>query len=69
MGGSDADTAIHSAIDLAVTIGETGVLEEGIGKFEARIGVRAREKILHSFSGGQTYWLGRGWTEYEEMDL
>lgn len=67
MGGSAADTAILSAVDLSKTIGEFGVSSKSIGDFESRMKVRADEKIRHSFGGGKTYWQGKNWSEYKEM--
>lgn len=54
VGGSGTDTATYSAIDLAVTIGETGATAKGIGNLKQEW----RWKILHSSARGQTYWQG-----------
>ncbi|KAI1084577.1 FAD/NAD(P)-binding domain-containing protein [Whalleya microplaca] len=67
MGGAGGDTAIQNAADLAHTISEGGITEGGIADFEKRMKVRAREKIEHSFRGGQKFWRGKEWTEYSEV--
>ena len=69
MGGLGADTAIHSAIDLAMTLSKASSSEKEIGEFEARMAARAKEKILYSFKGGQRYWQGREWTQYKETNF
>ncbi|KAJ8128012.1 hypothetical protein O1611_g5624 [Lasiodiplodia mahajangana] len=68
MGGSGADTAVRNAVDLARTIAEEGVTRESIEGFESRMEARAKERIEHSFRGGQKFWRGKEWTEYEEID-
>ncbi|KAI1131297.1 FAD/NAD(P)-binding domain-containing protein [Nemania abortiva] len=68
MGGSGADTAIRNAADLAQTIAE-GITEKSIAGFESRMETRAKEKIEHSFRGGQKFWRGKEWTEYSEIDV
>lgn len=69
MGGSGGDTAIQSAADLARTITEEGVTESSIMGFESRMEARAKEKIEHSFRGGQKFWRGKEWTEYNEVNV
>lgn len=69
MGGSGADTAIRNAADLAQTIAREGVTVQSMIGFEARMTQRAREKIEHSFRGGQKFWRGKEWNEYKEVDL
>lgn len=69
MGGSGGDTAIQNAADLARTLAEEGVTENSIMSFEARMEARAKEKIEHSFRGGQKFWRGKEWTEYNEVDI
>ncbi|PQE22387.1 Cercosporin toxin biosynthesis protein [Rutstroemia sp. NJR-2017a WRK4] len=72
MGGSGADTAITSAVDLMNAIREADLLkdsgfgEDSIRSFEKRVAERAEEKIEHSFKGGQKFWKGREWTYYKE---
>ncbi|KAI5923881.1 hypothetical protein F4810DRAFT_666396 [Camillea tinctor] len=68
MGGSGADTAIQDATDLARTIAE-GITDDSITAFQARMGARAKEKIEHSFRGGQKFWRGGEWTDYSEVDM
>lgn len=67
MGGSGGDTAIRNAADLAHTLAEEGVTESSIMGFENRMEGRAKEKIEHSFRGGQKFWRGKEWTEYNEI--
>ncbi|KAK7707984.1 hypothetical protein SLS64_006806 [Diaporthe eres] len=67
MGGSGGDTAIRNAADLAHTLAEEGVTESSIMGFESRMERRAKEKIEHSFRGGQKFWRGKEWTEYNEI--
>lgn len=69
MGGSGGDTAIRNAVDLARTIAEQGVTPESMHNFEARMRSRAKDKIEHSFRGGQKFWRGKEWTEYSEVDF
>ncbi|KAI0536141.1 FAD/NAD(P)-binding domain-containing protein [Xylaria digitata] len=69
MGGSGADTAIRNAADLARTIAEEGITQDTLTEFESRMGERAKEKIEHSFRGGQKFWRGKEWTEYSEIDV
>lgn len=69
MGGSGGDTAIRNAADLARTLAEEGITESSIMDFEARMEARAKEKIEHSFRGGQKFWRGKEWTEYNEVDV
>ncbi|KAI1269294.1 FAD/NAD(P)-binding domain-containing protein [Xylariaceae sp. FL1019] len=69
MGGSGADTAIRSAADLAETISTAGVSLQSLGGFETRMEERARERIEHSFRGGQRFWRGKEWTGYGESDI
>ncbi|KAI0406165.1 hypothetical protein F4802DRAFT_596523 [Xylaria palmicola] len=68
MGGSGADTAIRNAADLARTIAEC-VTRDNLAGFESRMEARAKEKIEHSFKGGQKFWRGKEWTEYSEIDV
>ncbi|KAI0440749.1 FAD/NAD(P)-binding domain-containing protein [Xylaria telfairii] len=68
MGGSGADTAIRNAADLARTIAEEGVTQSTLAEFESRMEARAKEKVEHSFRGGQKFWRGKEWTEYREID-
>ncbi|KAI2470513.1 FAD/NAD(P)-binding domain-containing protein [Annulohypoxylon bovei var. microspora] len=69
MGGSGGDTAIRNAADLAQTIAEEGVTKSSIADFEARMEAKAKEKIEHSFRGGQIFWRGKEWTEYSSVDV
>jgi 2-polyprenyl-6-methoxyphenol hydroxylase-like FAD-dependent oxidoreductase len=69
MGGSGGDTAIRNAADLARTIAEEGVTVTSIANFEIRMESRAKDKIEHSFRGGQKFWRGKEWTEYGEIDI
>ncbi|ROV97502.1 hypothetical protein VPNG_08733 [Cytospora leucostoma] len=69
MGGSGGDTAIRNAADLAQTLAEEGVTESGMVNFEARMEALAKEKIEHSFRGGQKFWRGKEWAEYNEVDV
>lgn len=69
MGGSGGDTAIRSAADLARTLAEEGITDSSILNFEARMEAMAKEKIEHSFRGGQKFWRGKDWTEYSETDV
>ncbi|KAI0379278.1 hypothetical protein F5Y04DRAFT_260085 [Hypomontagnella monticulosa] len=66
MGGSGGDTAVRNAADLARTLAEEGVTQESVAGFEARMAALARERIEHSFRGGQKFWRGKEWTEYTE---
>ncbi|KAH8892608.1 FAD/NAD(P)-binding domain-containing protein [Thozetella sp. PMI_491] len=68
MGGSGADTAIRNAADLARTVAEDGVTRNHLAAFESRMEERAKERIEHSFRGGQKFWRGKEWTEYSEID-
>ncbi|KAI0487268.1 FAD/NAD(P)-binding domain-containing protein [Xylaria cf. heliscus] len=68
MGGSGADTAIRNAADLAQTIAEKGVSRNTQAEFESRMEARAKEKVEHSFRGGQKFWRGKEWSEYSEID-
>ncbi|KAM0812770.1 putative FAD/NAD(P)-binding domain-containing protein [Seiridium cardinale] len=69
MGGSGADTAIRNAADLAATIADNGFTTNNISDFEARMEALAKEKIEHSFKGGQKFWRGKEWTHYTESVL
>jgi 2-polyprenyl-6-methoxyphenol hydroxylase-like FAD-dependent oxidoreductase len=69
MGGSGGDTAIKCAADLARTIGEEGVAATSLSAFEERMRVRAKERIEHSFRGGQKFWRGKKWWEYGAVKL
>ncbi|ROV87825.1 hypothetical protein VMCG_10553 [Cytospora schulzeri] len=69
MGGSGGDTAIRTAADLARTLAEQGVTERSIMDFEARMEAISKEKIEHSFRGGQKFWRGKEWTGYSEADV
>ncbi|PQE17100.1 Cercosporin toxin biosynthesis protein [Rutstroemia sp. NJR-2017a BBW] len=77
MGGSGADTAVTSAVDLTNAIRETGsdllkdsgFGEDSIGSFERRMAERAEEKIKHSFEGGQKFWKGKEWKYYKETPV
>ncbi|KAI1137435.1 FAD/NAD(P)-binding domain-containing protein [Hypoxylon sp. FL0543] len=69
MGGSGGDTAVRSAADLARTIAEEGVTKASLAEFEARMEARAKERIEHSFRGGQKFWRGKEWDEYSEIDV
>jgi 2-polyprenyl-6-methoxyphenol hydroxylase-like FAD-dependent oxidoreductase len=69
MGGSGADTAIRNAAELAHTIAEEGITKSSISKFEVKMEATAKEKIQHSFRGGQKFWRGKEWTEYSETDV
>lgn len=68
MGGSGGDTAIRNAADLAHIITEKGITASSIHDFEVRMEARAKDKIMHSFRGGQKFWRGKEWTEYGEVD-
>lgn len=68
MGGSGADTAIRSAADLARTIAEDGITKSTVMDFELRMEERAKERIEHSFKGGQKFWRGKEWTQYREVN-
>lgn len=69
MGGSGGDTAIQNAADLARALAEEGITERSIMEFEARMEARAKQKIQHSFRGGQRFWRGKEWTGYREVNL
>ncbi|CAI6246206.1 unnamed protein product [Periconia digitata] len=69
MGGSGADTAIRNAADLAQTIAQDGITTSSIADFEVRMAQRAKEKIEHSFRGGQKFWRGREWYTYNGINL
>ncbi|KAI1755940.1 FAD/NAD(P)-binding domain-containing protein [Xylaria castorea] len=69
MGGSGGDTAIRNAADLARTIAEEGVTRDTLARFESRMKARAKEKVEHSFRGGQKFWRGKEWTEYSEINV
>lgn len=69
MGGSGGDTAIQNAADLAWTIAEHGITKDSIADFEARMELRSKEKILHSYRGGQKFWRGKEWTKYSDADI
>ncbi|KAK6081878.1 Demethylsterigmatocystin 6-O-methyltransferase 5 [Seiridium cupressi] len=69
MGGSGADTAIRNAAGLAATIADNGLTTNNISDFEARMEALAKEKIEHSFKGGQKFWCGKEWTHYTESVL
>lgn len=69
MGGSGGDTAIRNAADLARTLAEEGITESSIMGFEVRMEARAKDKIEHSFRGGQKFWRGKEWAEYDEVDV
>jgi 2-polyprenyl-6-methoxyphenol hydroxylase-like FAD-dependent oxidoreductase len=67
MGGSGADTALRNAADLAQTIAREGVTAQSITEFEVRMAERAKDKIEHSFRGGQKFWRGKEWNAYKEV--
>ncbi|OTB09041.1 hypothetical protein M426DRAFT_316332 [Hypoxylon sp. CI-4A] len=67
MGGSGGDTAVRNAADLAATLGN-GITKSNIADFEARMEARSKERIEHSFKGGQKFWQGKEWTWYGEAD-
>lgn len=69
MGGSGGDTAVKNAVDLANTFGKEGVQREALNSFEERMRERAKERIEHSFLGGQKFWSGRDWWNYGEVDI
>ncbi|KAI1094216.1 FAD/NAD(P)-binding domain-containing protein [Rostrohypoxylon terebratum] len=69
MGGSGGDTAVRNAADLARTIAEEGITKTSIENYEARMKEKAKEKIEHSFRGGQKFWHGKEWSEYSEVDV
>ncbi|RDW73476.1 zeaxanthin epoxidase [Coleophoma cylindrospora] len=69
MGGSGGDTAIQNAVDLAHTISQYGITQESIQGFEERMRERAKEKIEHSFRGGQKFWKGKEWFQYQEIEI
>ncbi|KAK9418083.1 putative FAD/NAD(P)-binding domain-containing protein [Seiridium unicorne] len=69
MGGSGADTAIRNAAGLAATIADNGLTTNNISDFEARMEALAKDKIEHSFKGGQKFWRGKEWTHYTESVL
>ncbi|KAI1104564.1 FAD/NAD(P)-binding domain-containing protein [Jackrogersella minutella] len=69
MGGSGGDTAVWNAADLARTIAEGAITKSSIVDFEARMEEKAKEKIEHSFRGGQKFWRGKEWTEYGDIDV
>ncbi|KAI0396111.1 FAD/NAD(P)-binding domain-containing protein [Xylariaceae sp. FL0594] len=80
MGGSGADTAIRGAVDLARTIATATSANSSNGDgstasdidlagHRARLQDLAKEKIEHSFRGGQKFWRGKEWTEYSEVDV
>ncbi|RWA12707.1 hypothetical protein EKO27_g2367 [Xylaria grammica] len=69
MGGSGADMAIRNAADLALTIAKDGITRYTFAEFESRMEARAKEKIEHSFRGGQKFWRGKEWTEYSEINM
>ncbi|KAI1209503.1 FAD/NAD(P)-binding domain-containing protein [Annulohypoxylon truncatum] len=69
MGGSGGDTAIWNAADLAQTIAKEGITKRSITDFEVRMEKKAKEKIEHSFRGGQKFWRGKEWTEYNEINV
>ncbi|KAH8680549.1 hypothetical protein BX600DRAFT_428543 [Xylariales sp. PMI_506] len=64
MGGSGGDTAIRNAADLAHSIGKCGIERGILESCKLRMGQRAKEKIEHSFRGGQKFWRGKEWFEY-----
>ncbi|KAI0116598.1 FAD/NAD(P)-binding domain-containing protein [Hypoxylon sp. NC0597] len=68
MGAAGGDTAIRCAADLARTIAEEGITKNSLAAFEARMEVRAKEMIEHSFRNGQRYWSGKEWEKYSEID-
>jgi 2-polyprenyl-6-methoxyphenol hydroxylase-like FAD-dependent oxidoreductase len=69
MGGSGADTAIRNAADLAQTIAQEGVTTQSVANFEVRMAQRSKDKIEHSFRGGQKFWRGKEWYEYKGINL
>jgi hypothetical protein len=69
MGGSGADTAIRNAADLAQTIAQEGVTAQSVASFEVRMAQRSKDKIEHSFRGGQKFWHGKEWYEYKSINL
>ncbi|KAI2603353.1 FAD/NAD(P)-binding domain-containing protein [Hypoxylon fragiforme] len=68
IGGAGGDTAMRNAADLAHTIAREGVTKASMSDFEARMQALAKEKIEHSFRGGQKFWSGKEWSEYNEID-
>ncbi|KAI1630905.1 FAD/NAD(P)-binding domain-containing protein [Biscogniauxia mediterranea] len=69
MGGAGGDTAIRNAADLARIVAEKGVTKSSMADFELLMEARAKEKIEHSFRGGQKFWRGKEWTEYNETSV
>lgn len=69
MGGSGGDTAIQNAVDLAHTISQRGITQESVQEFEERMRERAKGKIEHSFQGGQKFWEGKEWFQYQEIEI
>lgn len=67
MGGAGGSTAIRNAVDLALTI-SNGLSLESIKEFEERMTILAKEKIEHSYRGGQKFWKGKKWYGYLETD-
>jgi hypothetical protein len=54
---------------MAQTIAQEGVTAQSVAEFEIRMTQRAKEKIEHSFRGGQKFWRGKEWHEYKGVDL
>ncbi|TVY94427.1 putative FAD-dependent monooxygenase [Lachnellula willkommii] len=70
MGGSGGTTAILNAVDLAQTMSQYGpITQEIMQAFEGRMEKRAKVNIEHSFKGGQKFWKGKEWFEYQEIDV
>jgi len=70
MGGAGGNTAILNAVDLVETISQYGLTtSEIIREFEARMEKRAKDNIEHSFKGGQKFWKGKEWFEYQEINV
>lgn len=69
MGGSGGDTAIRDAADLACILAEEGTMENRVMAFEASMVARARDKIEHSYRGGEKFWRGKSWNMYNEVKV
>ncbi|KAJ4385990.1 hypothetical protein N0V93_008881 [Gnomoniopsis smithogilvyi] len=68
MGGSGGDTAIRDAAELACMLSGECSVEKIVEAFEERMADRAKDKIEHSFRGGQTFWRGKAWNLYSEVE-
>jgi 2-polyprenyl-6-methoxyphenol hydroxylase-like FAD-dependent oxidoreductase len=68
-GGSGGNAAILNAVDLAENIYKHGIKQDAMRKYESRMADRAKEMIEHSFKGGQKFWKGKKWLEYQETDI